>query len=106
MAAGDGFALFESKVSVKVSVMPNAAAFDWASILKILVSIISGCLKPTPSAIRRKFGNRGRLALAIRQDQPEMAFSDAFVAADHCFDMARDSTDAECQLFIADCHGA
>ena len=104
MASGDGFKLFEERVT-KRKQTPNAA-IDLTVIFTILAAIIpliQGCFNPTSAILKRRFLNRARIAIALRQQDRSLTFAQAFAEADDLLDVANEATDEELTLFIKDC---
>ncbi len=98
---GEGLALLEERLTAK---RQAKAGFDPASIIAIIqaiIAMIGGCKSPTPAQLRRRLGNRARLAAAGRQ--AGMSWTEAFSHADDAFDEADKATDPELQTVIDDC---
>lgn len=97
---GAGFQLMEERLMES-----KEKKFDPATILLLittLIPLIANCFNPTPKVLRRRLGNRARVAASIRRDS-NVSWGEAFTQADHCFDCADKVTDEELQLVIDDC---
>lgn len=73
------------------------------ALIPVIVPLIQDCFKANAQAVRRRLFNRARLAVGIMRAQPGLSFADAFEAADDCFDVADQATDAEVEDFIRCC---
>lgn len=104
MASGDGFKLFEERVTARKQ--QTNAVFDPTMIFTILAAIIpliQGCFNPTAAMLKRRPFNRARVAIALRQQDSSLTFAQAFIEADDLIDVAQEATDEELTLFIKDC---
>lgn len=104
---GEGFQLFEDRLAAKVD-PSGQAAIDIAAIIALLMAIlpmIQNCFKPNSGTLRRRLGNRSRLAAAYRRERPELTWRESLRAADLAFEAADEAKDEELELFIADCRG-
>lgn len=104
---GEGFQLFEDRLAAKVD-PSGQAALDIAAIIALIMAIlplIQNCFRPSPSTLRRRFGNRGRFAVAYRRERPELTWRESLRAVDLAFEVADEAKDEELELFIADCRG-
>lgn len=102
--SGQGVALLKHLLT-ESKTEEGKTSFDPASILAILAAIlplIQNCLKPKPSSLRRRFGNRLRLAVAIQGETGD-SWSDSLRQADEVFRLADKASDAELQMLIDDC---
>jgi hypothetical protein len=102
---GKGLQLFEERLAA--SKQGENVQFDIAVILAIISAVlplIMNCFAPKPSMLRRRLGNRARVATAIRRETG-MGFFAAMKEADNLFDLAEKATDEELQLLIDDCCG-
>lgn len=106
MATGSGLALLEERLAAK-SATPGTAFIDPTIIITIitaLIPLIQQCFKPKPASLRRRLGNRGQVAAALRGKG--LGWIEAFTAANQLFDVADESKDEEIQAVIDDCLSA
>ena len=102
--SGTYITLLETKLSApkagKTAIDPAAIA----AIIAAIIQMISQCKKPTPANLRRRVGNRAKLAWAIYSDpNAHCTLADAFDHANDVFDMADDAKDDELVGLAADC---
>lgn len=101
---GDGVALLRHRLAAAQG-DDGRVMFDPTIIVAFLAAIlplIQNCFSPTPKALRRRLGNRLRLALAIGQETG-LDWAESRAKADEVFRLADQATDAELQLLIDDC---
>lgn len=102
MAEGSGITLFCDRLGKKMGVKSHEVGFDPFSLLTIILPLILDCIKPKPAALRRRLGNRVRIA-ALVCSKLGCPWAEGVEIADHLLDMANEAKDGELQQFINDC---
>lgn len=99
---GHYLAVLESRLAAK----SGAAGFDpalVAAVLVVVVALIQNCPAKAPAALRRRAGNRARVAAAIYRDVAGAGWAESFRLAEALFDLAEAAGDAELRGLAADC---
>ncbi len=103
-ATGKGLALLEERLTARAT--SEGVGFDPTIILlliSVLLPLIQSCFAPKPAALRRRFGNRARVAAALRRESLALTWAECFRHADGVLDLAEAATDEELQSLIDDC---
>lgn len=107
---GDHIALLEKRLrdasGGTVDFAPAKGAISPALLAAILAAVqllIQNCTAQTPRALRRRLGNRARVALALYRDCAGLSWAEALGYADRLFDLAESATDEEIRGLVADC---
>lgn len=104
MIAGQGLKALQSKLH-KTTTSDNVESDPSIinAIITAIVQLISGCFSPTPYALRRRLGNRVRLANAIHREAASLSWEESFFKADELFALADQASNADLQAIIDDC---
>lgn len=102
MPQGAGIQLFVARFEKKMGADNDKVGFDPFSILTILLPMILSCIKPKPAQLRRRLGNRVRIAALVCANTG-CPWTEGTAVADQLLDMAAEAKDSELQQFIADC---
>ncbi len=101
---GAGLSLVEERVAA--SKASDGVEFDPTIIIAIIsaiIPLIQNCFKPKPQNLRRRFGNKMRVAANLKRECPAMSWDQAIEEAENLFALANKATDAELQMVIDDC---
>lgn len=96
---------FEDKLNAKISARARRF-FDPSiigAIIAALLPLLQNCFKPTPQSVRRRFGNRVRLANAIHNQLPNATWSECYEHADDVLAVADEAPDNDVNEFILEC---
>lgn len=96
---------FEEKLNVTISAR-NRRFFDPSiigAIIAALLPLLQNCFRPNAQSVRRRFGNRVRLANAIHNQLPYASWSECYEHADDVLQVADEAPDNDVNEFILEC---